>query len=393
MRGVCYADAVRDRGALMGGRKSTAGEVATPDDDDQVASHDEYEIALAEGVDDEALLEEGGTRKFSITSYGADYTVDSLVKRMDAEAFRVPEFQRRFVWSQRHASKFIESLLMGLPVPGIFLYKEVATNRHLVIDGQQRLRTLQSFYKGTFGERKFRLTGVAEPWVGKTYEELDTSDRLKLDDSIVHTTIFQQDHPANALDSVYFVFERINTGGIRLSPQEIRNCISQGPFTKLVLQLNNGEHWRKLFGSTNKRAKDQELIVRFFGLYKDLASYSRPMSSFLNDFTDKMNKAPAQELMVLGSIFMAATKLLDEAVNGQAFRPVRSFNAAVYDAVMVGLAKRLERKPTPTPEAVAKAYNSLLADKEFRRRWERSTADEETVRLRMEASEKAFGGI
>ena len=361
-------------------------------DDDQVPSNDEYEIALAEGIEDDALLEEGGTRKFAITSYGADYTVDTLVKRMEQGAFRIPEFQRRFVWSQRHASKFIESLLMGLPVPGVFLYKE-ADNRHLVIDGQQRLRSLQFFYKGLFGEKKFRLIGVAEPWLGKTYETLDTSDKLKLDDAIVHATIFQQDVPANALDSVYFVFERINTGGIRLSPQEIRNCISQGEFNKLVRSLNNDAHWRKIFGPENKRAKDQELIVRFFAFYSDLSSYARPMSNFLNNFTDKMNKCDPSALAGLATIFRETIALIDYAVNGRAFRPVRSFNTAVFDGVMVGLARRLERKPAPSLADVARVYDALLADKEFRRRWERATADEETVKQRMEIAEKAFGAI
>lgn len=378
---------------MSGEEHDLAAAKAPADDDDQVPSHDEYEISLAEGVEDEALLEEGGTRKFSITSYGADYTVDSLVKRMDGGAFTIPEFQRRFVWSQRHASKFIESLLMGLPVPGIFLYKQVDTGRHLVIDGQQRLRTLQFFYKGLFEERKFRLIGVSEPWVGKTYDTLETADRLKLDDSIVHATIFQQDSPADALDSVYFVFERINTGGIRLSPQEIRNCISQGDFTKLVVELNNDPHWRKLFGPVNKRAKDQELIVRFLALYRDLKSYSRPMSTFLNKFTAEMNNAPADELEKLATAFRTAIQLIDEGVGGSAFRPVRAFNAAVYDSVMVGLARRLEHAPVPSAKDVQNAYDRLLTDPEFTRRWERSTADEEFVRQRIQLAEKAFGAI
>jgi uncharacterized protein with ParB-like and HNH nuclease domain len=79
---------------------------------------------------------------------------------------------------------------MGLPVPGIFLYKDAKTSRHLVVDGQQRLRTLQFFYDGNFLERKFRLTGVCDEWEGKTYKELSSAEQLKLDDSIVHATIF-----------------------------------------------------------------------------------------------------------------------------------------------------------------------------------------------------------
>src|SRR4051812_15061689 len=96
----------------------------------------EFEIDLkAEGVEDETKNEKENIGRFNIASYGADYTVDSLVKRLKAGAFFVPPFQRSYVWNQNQASRFVESLLLGLPVPGIFLYKEPTTNKHLVIDG------------------------------------------------------------------------------------------------------------------------------------------------------------------------------------------------------------------------------------------------------------------
>jgi hypothetical protein len=362
--------------------------------DDQVASQDEYEISLAEGIDDESLLDTADTKKFSITSYGADYTVDSLVKRMKDGAFIIPDFQRRFVWSHNHASKFIESLLMGLPVPGIFLYKEAGTNRHLVIDGQQRLRTLQSFYGGVFGEKKFRLTNVREPWARKIYQDLDPADQLKLDDSIVHATIFSQDHPADVLDSIYFVFERINSGGIRLSPQEIRNCISAGPFIELIKTLNKDQHWRAVFGAPeNKRAKDEELIVRFLAMLDGREKYARPMAKFLNDYSAKMNKASPETLASLAEIFRQTIALVNKELDGRAFRPVRSLNAAVYDSVMVGIAMRLRKAPPPEPRAVAAAYDSLLLQPEHKRGWERATADEESVKARMAAAISAFDAL
>lgn len=115
--------------------------MAKPTEDQPIEIEDEYKLALEADVEDESAEEPTSESSFSITSYGADYTVDGLVKRMKTEAFFVPRFQRGFVWSQRHASRFIESLLMGLPVPGVFLYKDEG-NRHLVVDGQQRLRTL-----------------------------------------------------------------------------------------------------------------------------------------------------------------------------------------------------------------------------------------------------------
>ena len=145
---------------------------------------------------------------YSITSYGADYPVDSLVKRLRNEKIKVPNFQRGFVWNLKQSSRFIESLLLGLPVPGIFLSRDMDSADLLVIDGQQRLKSLLFFYDGIFNERVFRLFHVQERFEGKTYNELESDDRQRLDDSIIHATIVKQDEPSEDNSSVYLVFER-----------------------------------------------------------------------------------------------------------------------------------------------------------------------------------------
>lgn len=359
-------------------------------EDDQVPSSDEYDIALQEGVDDESLLEDQSAKTFSITSYGADYTVDSLVKRMKGGAFNIPTFQRRFVWSQKHASRFIESLLMGLPIPSIFLYKEADTNKHLVIDGQQRLTTLQSFYEGSFGERKFRLMGVREPWNGKTYEELDPSDQLKIDDSIVHAIIFRQDSPDDVLDSIFYVFERINSGGIRLSPQEIRNCIAGGPFIEMVKKVNLHDSWRSIFGGPeNRRAKDEELIIRFFGMLKDGDKYEKPMAKFLNLRSKAYNKLDQETLSAMEKVFVQTSDLIWETLGSSAFRPKRPLNAAVFDAVMPAVAQKLSQGAF-SGDDLRQAYTQLLLDKEFMRVCETGTSDEEAVKTRRRLTSKYF---
>jgi hypothetical protein len=360
--------------------------------DDDVRK-DEFDLALEEGVEDETLLDDPGATKFSISSYGADYTVDSLVKRMRGAAFRIPDFQRQFVWTPKHASKFIESLLMGLPVPGVFLYKEADTNEHLVIDGQQRLRTLQAFYDGILRGKEFKLQGVREPWLNRTYKTLDPADVLKLDDSIVHATVFKQDKPEDVLDSIYFVFERINTGGIRLSPQEIRNCVSLGPFIVRVRELNQFPSWRAVFASLNNRAKDEELIVRFLALYRDGDKYARPMNGFLNKFSARMNKVGKDELDLLSKVFQTTIDKVNSAIGPRAFRIIRALNAAAFDAVMVGLAKRLDAGPVPLDKDVCDAYDKLVANDEFKQACERATADEENVRKRLALATAAFAGI
>lgn len=100
--------------------------------------------------------------KYAITSYGADYPVDSLVQRVVSGDIVVPKFQRGYVWSLREASRFVESLLLGLPVPSIFLSKEKDSQQLLVIDGQQRLLTLRYFYEGMWPltRKEFALKGV-----------------------------------------------------------------------------------------------------------------------------------------------------------------------------------------------------------------------------------------
>jgi hypothetical protein len=160
-----------------------------------------------EPVDDLDPADEVIPFTYTITSYGADYPVDSLIKRMENNDIIVPTFgqqltkdsdivgfQRDYVWPRPKADRFIESLLLGLPVPGIFLVKE-PSGVLLVLDGHQRLYTLRAFYDGVIHKEEYRLTNVQERFEGKRYKDLDTEDRRRLDDSIIHATIVRQDEP------------------------------------------------------------------------------------------------------------------------------------------------------------------------------------------------------
>ena len=348
----------------------------------------------AEEVDDDTESDSSLKGPYTIRSYGVDYTVDSLVKRMDTNAFIVPEFQRKFLWSKTHASRFIESLLMGLPVPGIFLYKRPEDGRNLVIDGQQRLRTLHGFCKGIFRETVFRLIGVRDPWNGLTYDELETEDQLRLDDSIMHAVIFGQESPKDTIDSIHFVFERINSSGTRLSSQEIRNCIAEGKFIRLTAELNENEFWRKLYGKPSLRAKDQELITRVLAFLERGNTYERPMATFLTEFAKDMNTASPQKLAVLRKSFEETAELCWNALNGSAFRPVRAINAAVLDAIMSEVARRLRQAgPAPSAGALKHAYERLIESEDFREGWERATADEDVVKKRISLARNAFSNI
>jgi hypothetical protein len=339
-------------------------------------------------------------QRYDVTSFGADYDVDGFVKRLSRGDVFIPHFQREYVWTQPEASRFVESLLLGLPVPGVILAREPDTNKLLVIDGQQRLKTLQFFYGGYFNPRPddtarrvFKLIKVQSRYEGKTYEQLEESDRIQLDNAIIHATIVKQDAPAEDDTSIYHIFERLNTAGRRLFSHEIRLAIFYGSLIKELTELNDFEPWREIFGRKNKRLKDQELILRFLALFHDHGKYGRPMAEFLNLFV-KRNRNPSPERMgEFKTLFESTISIARTALGPRAFRPQKAFNAAIYDAVMVGISRRLQKGSIAEPNALKTAYEQLLIDKEFAASTSRATSDNASVASRLERATAAFAEV
>lgn len=326
---------------------------------------EELDIKIEDNIDDDPG--EDIPIKYSITSYGADYPIDGLVKRINNQSIYVPTFQRGYVWKIREASRFIESLLLGLPVPGIFLAREQETQKLLVIDGQQRLRTIQYFYNGIFepAKKEFSLEGISSQYQGITYKSLTEEDRRRLDDSIMPATIVKQDEPSDDESSIYHIFERLNTGGVKLQPQEIRACIYHGEFNELLGKLNNNQSWRNIYGLIDSRMKDQELILRFLALYFDGEKYKKPLKGFLNQFMGNNRHLKTHTDEQITNIFSKTTEIAYQCLGEKAFKPKKQLNAAVFDSVMVGLAHRLNKGLINNTESVKLSYGSLLEDKSF----------------------------
>ena len=329
---------------------------------------------------------------YSITSYGADYPVDTLVKRLEKKVIFIPPFQRSYVWKINQASRFVESLLLGLPVPGIFLSKE-ADGKLLVIDGHQRLKTLQFFYEGMFAGRAFELIDVQKKYDGKTYKTLEEADRRRLDDAIIHATIVKQDEPSDDNSSIYHIFERLNTGGNLLQPQEIRACIFQGPFNDFLTELRNNKSWQKIYGSPSIRLKDQELILRFFALLLYSEKYERPMKEFLNDYMGKNRKFHLHDKETLRHKFTGTIDIIANTLGKKAFRPERAINAAVFDAVMIGVARRLDKCAIIDDKTFVKKYYELLDNKDFIQACLTATSDEKNVSERSRIATEYFEDI
>src|SRR5271165_4776752 len=265
--------------------------------------------------------------RYAISSYGADYPVDGLVKRIRDGSIYVPKFQRGFVWDLKDASRFVESLLLGLPVPSIFLSKEWDTGKMLVVDGQQRLLSLRYFYDGIWEPtgKEFRLKGVQTEFEGRTYNGLRDEDRRRLDDAILHAIVFKQDEPSEDESSVYEVFQRLNTGGKKLTPQEVRSAVHHsGRIRDLLGELNLYPSWRQIYGPEDPRMRDQELILRFLALLNEGDNYQKPLVNFLNSYMGKNKDLGDQDAAKMSESFCGAIDLLLESIGKRAFRPVRA---------------------------------------------------------------------
>ena len=337
---------------------------------------------------------------YDVSSYGSDPEVEVLVNRLRRGDIIIPPFQRDYVWRQPEASKFIESLLLGLPVPGVFLATEPSTNKQLVIDGQQRLKTLLFFFDGYFNPKQedksqkvFFLTKVQKPFEGKTYKTLDENDRIRLETSIIHATVVKQNAPPEEDTSLYHIFERLNSGGRRLTEQEMRLALYHGHLIEKLKELNDYPNWRNVFGKIHHpRLKDQELILRFFALLENRHKYERPMGEFLNKYAGANRNADATKVISLGSIFCATIDAFLGSLAVRPFRLTKSLNVAVYDSCMVGLSTRIlnTEKGAFDPEKVSVAYKNLLENTEYLEKVSRSTADDAFVLRRLELAINQF---
>ncbi|MEL4363401.1 DUF262 domain-containing protein [Shewanella algae] len=352
-------------------------------------NNDEYNEGL-ESLQSEDQDLDSTPASYEVITYPADFTLEGLVSKYKRGSMVVPGFQRNYVWNIKQASRLIESFLLGLPVPAIFLFIDDEQNEQLVIDGQQRLMTVVYFLEGYFGDadsngrRKiFKLTGLNEksPYYNKTYKDLAEDNRAafnKLNDSVLRAFVIKQITP-NGNTSVYHIFERLNTGGTQLVGQEIRNCVYHGSFNNLLCRLNQYESWRKIFGSESphKRQKDVELILRFFSFFENGDDYARPIKDFMSNFMRKNQNIDEQKQAEFENIFKSTCDKVAETLGEKPFHIWSGLNVAVFDSVFTTLAKN------KVPNDIVDRYKRLKQDDNFVKGVRGATADEAIVELRM----------
>lgn len=260
----------------------------------------------------------------SIHTTSGDPQVDSLYSRYRKGRLNIqPSYQRHYVWDAKKASLLIESILLGIPIPIIYLAEDQDGQHVNVIDGQQRLTSLFSFIDGKFPSGKpFKLTGlnVFSDLKGKTFQDLTDAQQSTIEEYPLRTITFTKDSDP---ELQYEIFSRLNTGSVALNDQELRNCIYRGPFNDMLKELASYDEFRKLLGlkDVHPRMKDVELVLRFLSFYrKTYINYTPPSKSFLNDMMRECRMMQEADLKKMREAFKRAVLNTRSLFGDHAFR-------------------------------------------------------------------------
>lgn len=225
-------------------------------------------------IDEENSSNDSKIERYQINTFTQDRAIETLLKWYDNKKLILPEFQRDYVWTYANSCRLIESILLNLPIPNIFLFKIKDQNgeKFLLIDGLQRITTINQYVKGTWRqgdkEKKFKMQSPNEKWDKKLFKDLSEDDQQFIYDYPIGTTIFESSSGADVDQNniIFSVFERINTGSEKLSDQEIRNAVYDGKLLASLKDIIKNKDYLSLVGSDQgicKRGKDIELFLRF----------------------------------------------------------------------------------------------------------------------------------
>lgn len=330
-----------------------------------------------------------------------DVGVESMIHQIDNGTIFLrpiserPEFQRRYVWNDKLASKLIESILLKVPIPPCYLSQNDDFEQD-VIDGQQRIYSIYRFCKN-----HFKLSGleVLSELNGKSFYELDTKLQRQIN---THTQRFvlitNESHP----EVKFEVFERLNTNTVPLTAQELRNCVYRGALLSLLKELVLSKEWLSILGrkEPDKRMRDEELLLRFFAFYSQgVDTYKTPQKHWLNETAKAGRKFSDDKVEQLRSAWNQAlgNSLIwfshDECFRSSLNSPPKAINRAVFDLVTQAAAKLSPQKATSVRRQFRKKFEKLLMNEEFQDLISRSVDHTRRTKRRFALWEEAMAGV
>jgi hypothetical protein len=288
-----------------------------------------------QGADDEPYAPSYQLSEREVHTTPADPDVETLLKRIeDKHLILRPDFQRTSVWDNTKKSRLVESLLLNLPIPPCFLAEDEDGTR-VVVDGQQRLNSIDDFYHG-----RYALSGlqVLKDLNGKKWAELPPKLDRKILQRVIRTLVIS--HHSNP--GIRFeIFERLNSGGEPLTEQEIRNATLRGEFNKLLNQIASSPGFLASMRANkpDPRLRHHELVLRFFAVRGAIKDYRPPLKMILSEYMRENREPGAESIQRLKSLFLNALENSRTVFGDDVFRRYREkdkqfgFETAVSKAV------------------------------------------------------------
>jgi len=297
-----------------------------------------------------------------IVTEQARFRIKDIKNMLNGDDYKLnPEYQRRQRWNDGKKSRLIESFIMNVPLPPIFLY-EYDFSKYEVMDGLQRISAIDDFYNDRFELKELEYWRELE---GKVYSKLPSEIQKGIDRRFLSAIILLEETantPKEAEELKQIVFERLNSGGEKLIAQETRNALYPGKFNELCIELAKNEKFKQMLriplahdelikNISYKKMEDVELVLRFFA-YRFLDEFKMTKEKFLNEYLKQANDFSEETISNLKKLFIETIDIVWEIFGKDAFllpkneRTNKKPTTVIYDPLMQTIAKYINQKDT-----------------------------------------------
>jgi Protein of unknown function DUF262 len=363
-------------------------------------STDQLDLVRFEGDEEDESAENVVAGGSAAVVAPSDWTASTIVDQIARKRIELsPGFQRRDAWQPTRKSRFIESLIVGIPVPQVLLAEsQTHSSAYVVIDGKQRLLALQQFFDGGL---VLQGLNIREDLNGETFDSLQEAERDRLENQTLRAVLLRN---WSNVDFLYHVFIRLNSESLPLSPQELRGALFPGPFLDYADDLTTSSeafHQMLRLSGPDFRMRDVELLVRFFAFDYLLEDYQGNLRELLDETCKRLNRQwldRADEIRARGEACEGAIAAVLEVFGNAAFRRwdgerlVGPFNRAVFDClVMYAKDPAIAGRMRDTPEQIVAAFKDLCGERRFTEAVSSTTKSVENTRYRLSAWARALG--
>ncbi|MDH2927876.1 DUF262 domain-containing protein [Lonepinella koalarum] len=307
-----------------------------------------------------------------------------------------PDFQREQVWKLRDQTRFLDSLLKNLPIPSMCISLDISSQKRVVIDGLQRISTIVKFLDAVENDDEFqlsslddiddRLSGMKIKQIKECFPEvISFIENVSIPVTVLRCDLSKKDH----MDYIFTIFHRLNTGGVKLNNQEIRNCIFNGKLNNLLVNcaIDKYNEIKALLGSENSRFAFEEFILRFFAFQDEFSIYRGNLTKFLNDYMACYKMIDDEEFEKKKTLF---SEVIDLVFANNIDH--KKLSKVILEAILYGVAKNLEYLKNGANVDLSTRYETLISLEEFKtENLQGGLMQKQKVEARLNQANNVFG--